>query len=253
MKLSLTHTLTLELTSPSRAVAHLLLSAQATPQQKIERWSIDMPGLAEGAAFRDGFGNRANLVSLVKPGDSLTITVSGAVETIDKAGVLGRLTYDPPTALYLRPTELTKPDPALIEGIGDSGGRIAVMHELMGRVFERTSPSQAQSEGTQSQSAGEHHPVALAHAFIAGARALDIPARLVTGYLWEEGTASLHAWAEAWDEGLGWIGFDPLLNLCPTDTHIRLAAGLDATGATPVRMVPAPAGETTHVVEIVEG
>jgi transglutaminase-like putative cysteine protease len=249
MKLTLTHTLTLTLPAPSRAVQHVLLSAQATPQQRIERWSIEMPGLDDGATFRDGFGNKAHLVSQVKPGDSLTATVTGVVETIDKAGVLGRLTYDPPPAMFLRPTELTRPDPELIADIPDGGGRIAVMHELMGRVFERTGPSQSQA-GAQSQTTGEHHPVALAHAFIAAVRALDIPARFVTGYLFDEGTASLHAWAEAWDDGLGWIGFDPLLNLCPADTHIRLASGLDAMGTMPIRCVPAPSDETLHEVTI---
>ena len=251
MKLTVTHKLTLSLPAPARAVQHVLLSAQPTPQQKVERWSIDMPGLAEGSAFRDGFGNKAHLVSQVKPGESLTATVTGTVETTDKAGVLGRLSYDPPPAMFLRATALTKPDPALTAGIPDGGGRIAVMHELMGRVFERSGATQSQDGGTQTQSAGEHHPVALAHAFIAGARALDIPARFVTGYVFDDGAASLHAWAEAWDDGLGWIGFDPLLNLCPTDTHIRLASGLDATTTMPIRCVPNPTDETVHTVEIV--
>jgi transglutaminase-like putative cysteine protease len=250
MKLTITHTLTLALPSPSRAVQHVLLSAQATPQQRVEHWSIDMPGLNEGATFRDGFGNKAHLVTQTKPGESLAATVSGVVETTDKAGVLGRLSYDPPPAMFLRPTALTKADDDLIADVPQSGGRIAVMHELMGRVFERTGASQSQSDGAQSQTTGEHHPVALAHAFIAAARALDIPARFVTGYLFDEGTAALHAWAEAWDDGLGWIGFDPLLNMCPTDTHVRLACGLDAMSTIPIRCVPAPSDETVHEVTI---
>ena len=250
MKLTISHTLTVALPSPARAVEHVLLSAQATPQQRVEHWSIEMPGLADGATFRDGFGNKAHLVSQVKPGDSLTVKVAGVVETTDKAGVLGRLSYDPPTALYLRRTGHTKPDAELIADIPDGGGRIAVMHELMGRVFERTGASQSQGDGAQSQSTGEHHPIALAHAFIGAARALAIPARFVTGYLYDEGAASLHAWAEAWDDGLGWIGFDPLLNVCPTDTHVRLASGLDAMGTMPVRCVPAPSDETVHEVAI---
>ena len=55
--------------------------------------------------FRDGFGNRAHLVSQVKPEAEMVVTVTGAVETIDKAGVLGRLEYDPMPALFRRPTD----------------------------------------------------------------------------------------------------------------------------------------------------
>ena len=77
--------------------------------------------------------------------------------------------------------------------------------------------------------------------FIATVRALDIPARFVTGYLAadDDEPAAFHAWAEAYDEGLGWIGFDPALQLCPTDRHIRVAVGLDALSAAPARAVPA--------------
>jgi transglutaminase-like putative cysteine protease len=248
MKLTVTHTLTLALASPPRAVAHLLLTPLSTPQQRVERWSIDMPGLTQAAVFRDGFGNRAHLVSQHKPGDTLVVTATGSIETIDKAGVLGRLDYDPPPAMYLRPTALTLPDDTLLAGI--DGGRIAMLHELMGRVHDRTGPTQTQSAEGQEQSAGTTDVAALTHAFVAGARALDIPARYVTGYVFDEGEARVHAWAEAWDEGLGWIGFDPTLNFCPSDTHIRLASGLDATGATPLRMVPAPA-DITQSVEII--
>ncbi|MEO7222976.1 MAG: transglutaminase family protein [Devosia sp.] len=251
MKLTLTHTLTCSLASPSRAVEHLLLTALSTPQQRVERWSIEMPGFAEAATFRDGFGNKAHLVSQVKPGETLSVKVTGTVETIDKAGVLGRLEYDPPPALFRRPTDLTRLDPKLIEAIDSSGGRIAVLHELMTRVHDKLSAAQqSQTEDGQEQSLGSTDPAAYTHAFIAAARALDIPARYVTGYLYDEGAASFHAWAEAFDEGLGWIGFDAMLDVCPADTHVRLASGLDATGTMPIRMVPVWAEMPVETVEI---
>lgn len=253
MKLTVTHTLTCPLASPARAVEHLLLTALSTPQQKVERWSIEISGFADAATFRDGFGNKAHLVSQTKPGETLVVKVTGTVETIDKAGVLGRLEYDPPPALFCRPTALTKPDAKLVEGIDLAGGRIGALHELMERVGETTGASQSQDQDGQSQSLGSADPVGLAHAFISGARALDIAARYVTGYLLDDDTASFHAWAEAFDEGLGWIGFDPKLNLCPTEHHIRLASGLDAVSTMPIRMVPAWTEMPAETVEIVAG
>ena len=270
MKITLTHTLSFSLAIPSRALQHVLLSALGTPQQKIERWSISMPGFAEAVTFRDAFGNRAQLVSQVKPEDPILVTVSGVVETTDKAGVLGRLDYDPMPAIFRRPTALTKAAPALVDGLTNDGGRIAMLHELMDRVnraFSLSAPvgaaetqSQNQSQGEQSQpeeppEPGEvpkENPADFAHALIGAARALDIPARYVTGYLaGDAGTASFHAWAECWDERLGWIGFDAMFNLCPADSYIRLAAGLDAMGTLPLRCVPAWPEMPVETVEMV--
>ena len=95
-----------------------------------------------------------------------------------------------------------------------------------------------------------HQPPAadFAHAFIGAAQALEIPARYVTGYVAEHGEdAFWHAWVEAWDDGLGWIGFDPMLGYCPTDKHVRVAVGLDAGSVPPVRSVPVIAAPVVDV------
>lgn len=253
MKLSLTHTLAFSLGAPARAVQHVLLTALGTPQQKVERWSIEMPGFEAAPTFRDGYGNKAHTVSQVKPGPTITVTVTGAVETTDKAGVIGRLEYDPMPALFRRPTETARVDPELIDGLKDGPDRIALFHELMGRVHGRAG-GQSQTQDGQSQSQSAATPPDLTHALVGSVRGLGIPARYVTGYLLaEDGTASFHAWAELWDENLGWIGFDPLLNLCPTENHIRLASGLDATSTMPIRSVPVWAEMPKETVEITPG
>ena len=43
-----------------------------------------------------------------------------------------------------------------------------------------------------------------------------------------------HGWAEAWVEDLGWVGFDPGMGLCAGEEYVRVAIGLDASGAAPV-------------------
>ncbi|MEP7241303.1 MAG: transglutaminase domain-containing protein [Devosia sp.] len=262
MKVILKHTLRFTLGgSPARAVQHLLLSPANTPQQRVEGWSIDVPGIADAAVFRDGFGNRAHLVSHLRPEGEIVVVAGGTVVTLDKAGVLGRLEYDHPPGIFRRTTALTRADADATAGINETDGRIALLHELMERVHEWSEAASAgvsQSQDTragQTQSSGstatsETAPEARVHRFIAAARSLGIPSRYVVGYLLEDASARLHAWAEAWDEGLGWIGFDPGLNLCPTDSHIRIAAGLDATGTAPIRSVPTPDEPIESTVEL---
>jgi transglutaminase-like putative cysteine protease len=80
-----------------------------------------------------------------------------------------------------------------------------------------------------------------AHVFIAAARAAGIPARYIGGYVWSgadparaaEPFAS-HAWAEAFDAGAGWIGFDPSNGVWATTAHVRVAVGLDYRQAAPI-------------------
>ena len=66
-----------------------------------------------------------------------------------------------------------------------------------------------------------------------------MPARYVTGYLLtgEDAGAgeAAHAWAELYNDDLGWIGFDPANACCPDDRYIRLGSGRDAREAAPIR------------------
>lgn len=266
MLITISHKLSLTL-GPGvvRSVQHVLLTPQSGPTQTVREWAIDMPGFADAASFLDGFGNRAQLVSQYRPEAELVVTVSGVVDTIDRNGVVGRVQGEPPAGLYRRPSPLAKAAGAITSkfrsGPKDGQGRIALLHGLMERVGEVVggAPTQNQSQSSEGQSqsqsqssAAAEKPAAtaadFAHAFIGAARALEIPARYVTGYVAEHGDEAFwHAWAEAWDDGLGWIGFDPMLGYCPTDKHVRVAVGLDAGSVPPVRSVPVIAAPVVDV------
>lgn len=244
-----------------RAVQHLLLTPQSSSVQTINEWQLDAPGLDGAIGFLDAYGNRAHMSSLQKPEPELVITASGIVETHDRAGVVGRLERDPMPALFRRVTALTRPVGAITGKFRTSPKygkeRIALLHDLMARVAEvvgGSGQSQSQDGQSQSQSQGKAAEAPdFAHAFIGAARALEVPARYVTGYLaaGEDEPAAFHAWAEAWDESLGWIGFDAMFDLCPTDRHVRLASGLDATSTVPVRSVPMLGTPQALTVEVV--
>lgn len=251
MKIAIRHHLSLSLgPSVPRAIQHLLLTPQSSTVQTVRDWRIEVEGLDEPGGFLDAYGNRAHLASQTKPEPELAIVVSGTVETHDRSGVVGRISVEPVPALYRRVTPLTKPVGAIVTKFRSAPkhgrDRIPLLHALMARVEEVLTPgeqSQSQDGQSQSQSQGgvPREAADYAHAFVGAARALDIPARFVNGYLAAEGEdeARFHAWAEAWDDGLGWIGFDAMLGICPVERHVRVASALDAVSAAPVRSVPA--------------
>lgn len=84
-----------------------------------------------------------------------------------------------------------------------------------------------------------------------------IAARFVSGYLVQfpddhgRDGAALHAWAEAFLPGAGWIGLDATSGLMTAEGHVGLAASADVAGAAPLEGSVEPVGvrlETSVVV-----
>jgi len=80
-----------------------------------------------------------------------------------------------------------------------------------------------------------------AHAMVALCRSLGIPARYVSGYLFDStrdhsmrGAEASHAWAEVYIDPAGWIGLDPTNNKVVDETYIVLATGRDYRDVAPV-------------------
>ena len=60
----------------------------------------------------------------------------------------------------------------------------------------------------------------------------------------EDEAPHMFAWAEAVAPKLGWVAFDAVHDLCPNASYVRVAVGLDATGAAPFRGSHSGADET---------
>jgi transglutaminase-like putative cysteine protease len=128
------------------------------------------------------------------------------------------------------------------------------MERVRDRVDYRTGVTDTMTTAAQALASGAGVCQDHAHLFIAAARVLNVPARYVGGYLWTgkddaEYEAS-HAWAEAYIEDIGWVGFDPSNRALPSEAYIRTAIGLDYWSAAPVRGVWRGDGDEALAVKV---
>lgn len=247
-----------------RAFNHAVQSLRLTPpsgsSQRIIEWRIDMPGIEAASLYQDAWGNLVHLVTPRGEVSTLSILVHGVIETHETGGVVGMTQEAALPAHFLRETLATKPSTAIAEFAQSAKKRtrLDTLHALLSQIHRTVAYdtdathmlTTAEEAFTAKRGVCQDH----AHIFIAAARRLGIPARYVTGYLLVESEAAAvahHAWAEAYTDDLGWIGFDPANGVCPTPNYVRLAVALDAPSAAPVRGIMRGSGAEKLSVEVV--
>ena len=251
--------------SYDQPIAYAIQTLRVQPQPyaglRLNTWTVAGEGRKPLTGFVDGYGNWIHCHTVNRHHDRSAVTVSGEVETTDTHGVVAGTAEPLPPAFYLRATPLTAATPTVTAFAGEAAGNgkpLDRLHALMGLINDRidyqlgATDVHTPAPDVLDRRAGvcQDH----AHLFIACARALDHPARYVSGYLWtgdEDATFTAgHAWAEAYVDDLGWVGFDPANGVCPTEAYVRTAVGLDYWTAAPMRGVWRGAATETLAVEV---
>jgi len=268
MRIRISHTTTYRYDTPPTGVTQLLrLTPRNHDGQYVANWRIELSEDCQLHQHEDAFGNITHSFTAEGPFDELSVMVEGEVDTHDTSGVVsGTIEHFPP-AFFLLETALTLPDSAIANfaettraGAGQSD-TLTLLHTLLkglnNEITFDTNPTQAATTAAEAFTLRRGVCQDLTHIFISSARQLGIPARYVGGHFYRaDGVVEQdagHAWAEAYVENLGWVGFDPTNGIAITDAHVRVAAGLDYLGAAPVRGTRyGGSGETLKVAVLVE-
>jgi transglutaminase-like putative cysteine protease len=245
MRLSIAHTTAYRYDAP---VAYALQQVRLTPKshatQKVLRWETRVEGGRRELTFEDCHRNRVELISFAPGTTAITVISTGEVELSGSHGVVGLHGGFMPLWMFHRMTPLTQAGPGvrrLAASVAGEENILARMHLLMGAVRAAITwePGRTHVGSTAEEAVQAGYGVCQdhAHAFIACARVMGVPARYVSGYLSMEGRTeqqAMHAWAEVFVPDLGWVGFDPPNDICPDMSHVRVATGLDYRDAAPV-------------------
>jgi transglutaminase-like putative cysteine protease len=229
-----------------RPVKYSVQSLHLTPRRDLSQralsWTITAPG--RRLEQIDAYGNIAHLLTLEEPHREIRIIVHGVVDIADTEsrqddGPLSPLAYLAPTQLTLPNDDLKAFAQAALSRVQDPRARVQALAEaVFGAVRYKSGTSDVQDSAAVAFKSGEGVCQDQAHVFIAAARAIGMPARYVSGYLYtgDANDAASHAWVDAWlGPEIGWQSYDVTHQRPAVRTYCRLAVGRDYLDAAPVR------------------
>ncbi|MEM1132061.1 MAG: transglutaminase family protein [Pseudomonadota bacterium] len=246
-------------------IAYALQQVRLTPKrrkgQNVINWSISIEGGKKELHFEDQHSNTVDLISIEPGREEIIITCTGEVELTDSTGIIGKHGGHAPLWYFQRTTELTKPGREIRKLVSELRKEelpgLEQAHALSSMIRDTvtysTGETHANTSAEEALKLGEGVCQDHSHIFLSAARLLGLPARYVSGYLMMDDRVdqdATHGWAEAYIEGLGWIGFDISNGHSPDERYVRVATGLDYRGAAPISGMRYGAGEEQLSVEL---
>ncbi|MGA9659811.1 MAG: transglutaminase family protein [Asticcacaulis sp.] len=239
----------------------LRLTPKQRDGQKLLNWDIVIEGGKKELRYTDHHANIVDLVSLIPGSDRIAIHCSGEVEVTDTAGIVGLHHGFMPIWAFRQPTALTRPGPkiqALIDELGtDYETDIMRAHALSALILQhmpyQANHTDAYTPAERAVEIGYGVCQDHTHVFLTAMRLLGHPARYVSGYLMmneHKHQDATHAWAEAYMDKVGWVGFDVSNGYSPDDRYVRVATGLDYKDASPVSGMRYGASSEKMIVQL---
>src|SRR5262249_8914707 len=116
MRIRVSHLTAYRYASPAGSVIQMLrLTPRNHDGQYVCRWRIDVSADCRLDQHEDAFGNITHAFTAEGPFDELKVLVEGEVETRDTQGIVRGAVERFPPSLFLRETNLTHADPAIVD------------------------------------------------------------------------------------------------------------------------------------------
>ena len=228
--------------SVAHSTQYLRLTPHDSTRQKIISWDLRLPTQASRSV--DAYGNVLHVITMDTPHQDIIIEAEGYVDVDDDA----REQADSLSPLvFLRSTPLTMADRNIVDFALSLSSASAdfpektvwrLMEQLRGYMSFQGGETDSLTTATEAFAKRQGVCQDFAHVYLACARALGVPARYVSGYLYTERTEHVasHAWVEVWMDDYWW-GLDVAKGVEAGRQHLKLAVGMDYLDACPVRGV----------------
>ncbi len=232
--------------------------------QQVQHYRVMTDPASRSNAHVDYWGTHVDTFGIRAPHTTLTIVTEATVETRDQeviAAAVDRASLLDPGFRdrhfeFLGHTKLTKPSKDMVEVAksrielagDDVVDGILSIHRWVAKTLEYT-PGATFVATTAAQAFDQRQGVCqdFAHVAVSLCRAVGIPARYVSGYLFTEDDSdgsdsdrnevivATHAWFEAAVPGAGWMALDPTNRQNVGHRHITIGRGRDYNDVAPFR------------------
>jgi transglutaminase-like putative cysteine protease len=210
--------------------------------------------------YLDFYFNYVHLFHVAQPHTELTVEANSTVTTPDTVALAAAATPAPLAAIgeclrldrcydFLQSSTFVEITPELwrlaldlTAGQADAWQAAqAIMRYIHGEFQYRPAATHVHTHMREVLQARAGVCQDFAHVMLGLCRALKIPARYISGYLYNgpadqlKGAQASHAWVEVYLPGHGWAGLDPTNNR-PADSHyVKVAAGRDYADVSPIK------------------
>jgi transglutaminase-like putative cysteine protease len=253
MLLRIDHETKLTYTEPViESVMEVKMSPPSMEDQTVLGYKLKVTPNSPLTAYRDGFGNRSELFTILTPHREIVMLASTCVRVHRRP--LDRLQGVPlPTTVdgleateFIRHSTLAQPKSEVREFVASlpkPGGSLKEYVEILvaavrGRLKYEKKVTNALTSVSEALKLGQGVCQDFAHLFLASARSLGIPSRYVSGYVQQPGEIATHAWCQIWGgSAVGWVDVDPTQGAWVENQHVITAVGRDYADVPPNRGV----------------
>lgn len=244
MRLRIEHTTTLTYDQPiSEAYTEMRLRPLDADGQRCLNFSLLTEPRDEVQQYVDRYGNDVRHFDVIQPHARLMVAAVSEVITpatftadSDTLSPLDEFDFLMPTA-YAPHTPNLAAFAAAHAVAGEARATVLALNQAIfaGLKYEK-GVTDVSTPADKALALGRGVCQDFAHVMLAACRGLGIPARYVSGYLYNNGhTAASHAWVDAFIPGQGWCSLDPTHNCEQSHLYVRVAVGRDYADVPPTR------------------
>lgn len=246
MRLRIHHTTTFTYDQPiSEAYTEMRLKPLSANGQHCVTFNLQAEPRGDVLQYTDRYGNDVRHFDVLQPHQQMTVIAASEVLTpdtfISDAEPLSPLDeYDFLNATGYAPLSPTLQAFAAPHAVPDNplATARALLHAVHGALRYEKGATDVTTHAEAALALGRGVCQDYTHILLSACRAVRLPARYVSGYIYNDGqTVATHAWCDIYIAGQGWVSFDPTHNRAQNNHYVRLAVGRDYADVPPTRGV----------------
>ena len=260
MRLKIEHTTTFTYDQPiSEAYTEMRLRPLDGFGQHCLSFNLVTEPQDEQLDYIDRFGNDVSHFDVIQPHQKLVVaaksevlTPDGFFQYTDVLSPLDEYDYTLETTYAPMSNDIAQFAASQTVNGNPRATALALMHHIYATLKYEKGATDVTTTAEEALMLGRGVCQDFSHLMLAACRIQKIPARYVSGYLYNNGhSAASHAWVDVYLASEGWLSLDPTHNCEQGAEYVRVAVGRDYADVPPTRGIFVGNAKETMEVKVV--